>query len=105
MASNSTISIAVKLVDGKDGLKELTFTAKDLRKAMKGVLTESDKLNRKFINFAAVATGVDSLKAGIDSIRSTLSDLTGAYSKQIEVETLLANNMRNSIETLCGSLL
>ena len=57
MASDSTISVGFKFDNGKDGLKKLILDADELRKAMGKTVSETEKLNKKFINFAAIATG------------------------------------------------
>ena len=98
MAASPTISIGFKIEDGKDGLKNLVLDANALKKVMSATVNETEKLNKKFINFAAIATGIDSFNSTLSNIKNTVSDLTGAYAAQIEVETQLASNMRNSMD-------
>ena len=98
MASNSTISISFELKDGKDGLKVLSVQAKDLQKVLGATVSEADKLNKQFINFAAVATGIDSVSNTFKSVQSVINDLSGAYAAQIEVEKKLETTMRNSMD-------
>ncbi len=98
MASKSTISISFELKDGKDGLKTLSLNVKDLQKFLGATVTEADKLNKKFINFAALATGVDSINNTLQSFQTALKGLSDIYAKQVEAETKLANNMRNTMD-------
>ena len=98
MASNSSISISFELKDGKNVLKTLTVDAKDLQKFLNATVSEADKLNKKFINFAAVATGIDSVSNTFKSVQSVINDLSGAYAAQIEVEKKLETTMRNSMD-------
>lgn len=97
MASNSTISFSFELKDGANGLKTLTMDAKDLRKVLDSTVTPAKKLNDRFINFAAIATGIDSVNNTLRGLQNVLGDLNKAYSAQIEAETKLANNMRNTM--------
>lgn len=98
MASNSTISISFKVVDGADGIKTLTAATGDLQKFLSASVTEAEKLNKKFVNFAALATGLDSLSGALSSIQGVMAGLSGAYAAQIEAETQLATNMRNTMD-------
>ncbi|MDE6484199.1 MAG: hypothetical protein K2L14_02255 [Duncaniella sp.] len=97
MSQNSTISFSFELKDGDNGLKTLTYNVKDLRKVLESTVTEAEKLSEKFINFAAICTGIDSVNKTIGDFKSVLEDLTKAYSAQIEAETKLAVNMRNTM--------
>ena len=98
MASNSTISISFELKDGKNVLKTLTVEAKDLQKFLNATVSEADKLNKKFINFAAVATGIDAISKSIKSVQGIIGELSDAYSAQIVVEKKLETTMRNSMD-------
>ena len=51
------------------------------------------------INFAALATGMDSVSSTVNDLQNTLKGLTDAHVAQIEVETQLAFNMRNTMCT------
>ena len=97
MPQNSTISFSFELKEGANGLKTLTFDAKNLRQVLESTVTEAQKLNDNFINFAAICTGLDSVSKTINDIQNVLKDLTQAYSAQIEAETKLAVNMRNTM--------
>ena len=45
--SGKTISLGFRIEDGKDGLKQLTLNAGELRKAMQGSLQEASASLRK----------------------------------------------------------
>lgn len=97
MASNSSISISFNLKDESNGLKTLTLGVADLRKVMAATVEEAEKLQKPFINFAAVCTGIDSLSNTITNLQSTLRGLSDAYALQVTAETQLATNMRNTM--------
>lgn len=97
MASNSTISIGFKIEDAEGGFKKLTLSGENLRKIMKSNVVEAEKLNKKFINFAAVATSVDQIKGMIGSLASAVKTLTSAYAVQEEAERKLEQVMRNTM--------
>ena len=97
MPQNSTISFSFELKEGANGIKTLTFDAKNLREVLDSTVTEAEKLNDRFINFAAICTGLDSVNKTINDIQNVFKDLTQVYSAQIEVETKLAVNMRNTM--------
>lgn len=98
MASNSTLQIAFKITNAGNGMQNLIVNAKDLAKVFKQSAEEAQKLQNKAINFAALATGIDSVNSTLSSLQGILKELTGAYSDQIEAETKLAINMRNSMD-------
>ncbi len=95
--SKSTISIAIKMEDGRNGIHKLTLNTKDLKSILSATASEAQALNNKFINFAAVATGASAMNDTVKSLKSTMEDLTAAYSAQVEVERQLETNMRNSM--------
>lgn len=96
--SNKTISIGFKIEDGADGLKTLTMDADALRKVLGSAVEESKQLQGHLVNFASVATGIDSLSSSFDSLLAVVNDLAGAYDVQAEVETQLEQVMRNTMD-------
>ena len=76
MAGKPTISIAFTLSDDANGLKRLTMSAEDFRRAMKETVKVSTELQSKFINFAALATGIRSMSDSFNQISDTLNNLT-----------------------------
>ncbi|MCM1332774.1 MAG: hypothetical protein NC248_09210 [Bacteroides sp.] len=98
MASNSVISVSFKFADGENGLKKLTVDANELCKVMQAAVGISTKLEKSIINFGALATGIDSVSNTLSSWLGTLDGFTQLYSAQIEAETKLAVNMRNTMD-------
>ena len=79
-------------------MQNLIVNAKDLAKVFKQSAEEAEKLQSKAIKFAALATGIDSVNATLSNLQGVFKELTGLYSNQIEAETKLATNMRNSMD-------
>lgn len=112
MASNSTISIGF-IMEGAGGLKQLCLDDDALRQIMGATVTEAEKLHKSFINYAAIGNTINHVVNAIGEIHQVLGELTGAYNAQIEAETKLAVNMRNtmgateeeiqSIKNLCSA--
>lgn len=98
MSSNTTHQIAFKFTEDGNGLKTLTVNAESLASVFKQAAEEADKLHKPIIIFVALATGLDAVNSTISSLQSILKELTAAYSDQIEAETKLAINMRNSMD-------
>ena len=97
MSSSSTISLSFELKDGQNGLKTLTTSVKDLHKFLDATVSEAKKLDESFINFAAIATGIDSINNSLKSLQSALKGLADAYAAQVTAETKLAVTMRNTM--------
>lgn len=97
MAQNSTISISYKIDGDVGGLKRLSVSAEEFKNLMQASVVEAENLKKSCINFAAIATSIDSVSSALSGLKSVLSDLGGAYAAQIEAETKLATNMRNTM--------
>lgn len=97
MSSKSTISISFRVTDGANGLKTLTADAEALQKAVRASVTESENLTNKLANLSGIAVGIDQLQGVLSNFQSALKGLTDAYSIQVEAETRLATNMRNTM--------
>lgn len=97
MSSNTTISIGWKIEDAGNGFQTVTMSAEDLRRVLRATAEESERVQRNFVNFAAVCTSIDSVSSTIDSLKSVVDDLAGAYDIQIEAETKLEQVMRNTM--------
>lgn len=94
MTANNTISVSFVMKDGANGLKVLTANAEDLRKVMSATVTEAEKINKKFINFAAFSNSLNSIADMVSSLKSVMGDLSSAYAVQEEAETKLMTVMR-----------
>lgn len=97
MSSNSTISISFKVEDAEGGFKKMTVSADELSKAMKGAVVQASQLKTEFINFAAVASSLESVSSVVSNLQGTLKGLSDAYAMQVEAETQLATTMRNTM--------
>ncbi|MDE6860938.1 MAG: hypothetical protein K2J65_11065 [Duncaniella sp.] len=97
MAQSSTISITFKLEGDAGGLKKLSVDADGFRKVMGAAVVEAERLKSSIVNFAALATGIDSVNKSLSDLQGVLKELTDAHSAQIEAETKLAVNMRNTM--------
>lgn len=95
---NSTISIGFKLQDGADGIKTLTLATKDLQNVLAASVSDAERLNNGFVNFAALATGVNAFSETLNTLQTTIKNLSSAYAVQVEAETKLAVNMRNTMD-------
>lgn len=93
MAGN-TISLAFKLTGDANSFKDLIKDAEGLKKAMQGAVEESQQLNNSAINFAAVATGIESVAQSLSKLQEGMKDLADAYAVQEVAETKLATVMR-----------
>lgn len=97
MAANTTISISYKLEESGDGFNKAIIKAEDLHEALKSAVKQVDQLKSPMINFAALATSIDSVNNSLRSLQNTFKGLTDAYAAQVEVETQLATTMRNTM--------
>lgn len=107
MAGNSTISITFKL-DGDDAsFKKLASNADGLKKILSGVMSESEKLRGKIIDFAAISTGLDQFQRSISQVQGIMKGLSDAYQIQKVAETQLETVMRqrmNATEAQINSI-
>lgn len=97
MAGSSTISIAFKISDDKNGFKQLSMDAEGFKKVVRATVEESKKLDKSIYNAAAWSTNIDAANNALASLQGALKGLTDAYAKQVEAETKLAVNMRNTM--------
>lgn len=94
MAGNNTISISFKIADGAKGFKELTADAAGFRKVISEAVKESERLKSSAINFAALATGLDSVSRTVSDVQAAFKNLTDAYAVQETAERKLETVMR-----------
>lgn len=98
MAGKNTVSISFVIGEGKDGLKQLTLDADGLRKVMSETVKVTSNLEKNVINFAAICTGIDSVSNSLNSLLSCFGELAEANAVQVQAETQLAVNMRNTMD-------
>lgn len=94
MAGKSTISITFKLEGDGKGFKDLAKDAEGLKSVITATAVEAEQLKGNVINFAAIATVVNSAQRSFGQLQSAMSDLAGAYAVQEANETKLATVMR-----------
>lgn len=74
--NKSMVTFGVKIEDGKDGFKMITTSAEALQKVLAATVTKADKLDKKFINIAAVTTSLNGIKDAFAQVRDILGSLT-----------------------------
>src|SRR5574344_25918 len=79
MAGKSTISITFKLDSDGKGFKDLSKDADGLKKVIAGVVNEAQQLKGNVINFAALASGIDSAQRSINQLQGAMKGLADAY--------------------------
>ena len=98
MSNSSTYSILYKIEGDTGSLKKLSVDAVGFKKIIQSTVVEAEKLKGSMVNLAAISTTLDSLSKTIGDIRDKAKDLAAAHAAQIQVETQLAVNMRNSMQ-------
>ena len=98
MAGKSTISITFKIDGDSKGFKDLAKDAEGLRKVISSTVTEAQQLKGNFINFAALATGIDAMQRSFGQLQSGLQGLADAYAEQEVNETRLITVMRQRMK-------
>ena len=92
MASNSTISIGFKIENGRDGFKNLITDAESLQKVLASTVTEAQKLEKRYMNFSAVAKSFSAVEDSIRQLGSVISDISGE-SNEFTTAMKAANTM------------
>lgn len=95
--SNSLITIGYVMEEKGNGMSALVADAKELQKLFAATATEAKKMSDGWIYYAAISTAVSGLQDALAGLQKGLADLQGAYAVQVEAETKLAVNMRNSM--------
>ena len=68
-----------------------------LRQLMRSNVKEADQQKAKLINFASVATGIDSVNSTFSSLLSFTKELTSSFVVQQEAEAKIEQVMRNTL--------
>lgn len=92
MASDRTINIGFKFAKGADGLRELIIDAQSLRRAMNATATESDKLNKSFINVSAAGRVFKAIDESVSQLGNTIIGIT-SESNSFSAAMKAANTM------------
>lgn len=90
------VSFKIKIDD--DGTaRKVSVDIDEVAKAINGVKDASEKLNKDKLNFAVLAQSIDSVIGAFNTLQSKFDELSGAYARQIEAETKLAQVMQNTM--------
>ena len=98
MAGKSTISITLKLDSDGKGFKDLAKDAEGLKMILTSTVIEAQQLKGNFINFAALATGIDAMQRSFGQLQTGLQSLADAYAEQEVNETRLMTVMRQRMK-------
>ncbi len=98
MAGKSTISITFKLDGDNKGFKDLAKDAEGLRKVLDGTVQQTERLNSRSINFAALTTNLRNAGRSIAAFNAQLKGLTDLYAAQESAETKLTTVMRERMD-------
>lgn len=92
MAANGKITIGVKIEEGKDGFKNITADATELKKVLEATQTQAAKLNEKFVNTASTITTLTGIQSAVSQLSSFLGELT-QESNEFSAAMKAANTM------------
>lgn len=107
MAKDTAISISFKLTEDANGLKRITADAAELRKAMQGAVHVSTEFQNKFINLAAVATGLRGVADSARQLSDMLGNLTGEsaeFNKAMRAANTMAGRDAAGFKQLKGDV-
>lgn len=95
--NNATFTIVTQVLNKGKGFGMLKADLEAFQKELATAVAESRKFNAKAINFAALSQGFQGIGSAVNQLNQAFTALTKAYSAQIEVETQLAQVMRNTM--------
>jgi hypothetical protein len=92
------VKFNIKLnIDGREHVVEVSTDLKEMSKKISEAKTNSDKLRDSLIKFNQIGQAFQSAMSGLRDISNVLQAYANANAVQIEAETKLANNMRNTM--------
>lgn len=101
-----SITYEFKIVDSATGtLKEVKIQAKSADEAIKKLAGEANKAAKDIAktaqasvrSFAELTIALDGVNSAVQGLNRMVGDLTAAYQVQLQAETQLATNMRNTM--------
>lgn len=107
MASNSTISLAFRVTDGKDGLKQLTLDADALRQIMKENVRVAEEFGNKWIGAAALSGSLSAAKDAMHSLSGVLNEVTAesqGFNDAMRAANTMAGKDAAGFEALKGQV-
>lgn len=96
MAKNVEFTIKLN-VDGKEHVVNARADVNRLAEELGIAKTKSDETRNALLKINNAAQSVQNALAGLQQITGLMSELTAANTMQVEAETKLANNMRNTM--------
>lgn len=107
MSKDTAISISFKISEDANGLKHLALDAKEFRKAMQEAVHVSTELQNKFINLAAVSTGLRGVSDSARQLSDMLGNLTGEsaeFNKAMRAANTMAGKDAAGFKQLKGDV-
>ena len=113
MANDVKFNIKL-VVDGKEKIVEASADVRKFAQEFENAKTESTKLRDNLLKFTQTSQSIQNVITGLQQLTGVMRTYTSANAAQLEAETKLANNMRNtmgardediqSIKDLCSGL-
>lgn len=103
MAQKEAVTIDVRIVEGKDGLKKLAFDADALQKIMEKNIQVAKRFEQKVFSFAALTSSINAVNNAFGALSSTLDSLTGdseEFSKAMRAANTMAGKDAAGFEKL-----
>ena len=103
MAQKEAVTIDVRIVEGKDGLKKLAFDADALQKIMEKNIQVAKRFEQKVFSFAALTSSINAVNNAFGALSSTLDGLTGdseEFSKAMRAANTMAGKDAAGFEKL-----
>ena len=92
------VKFNIKLsIDGKEHVVEASTNVKKLAEELGIAKTKGDELRQALLTATQVTQSFQNVFAGLQQITGLMQEYTAANATQIEAETKLANNMRNTM--------
>ena len=96
--SEKTVIYQIKLKDiSGDAKGKLKKQLEGLGATVEVVNKQTEDLKTKFLNFNQIVSSIQHVTDAIGQISSAVNTMTGFYSSQVEVESKLQTEMRNTM--------
>ena len=95
--SDKTISVTLR-IDGAGSVKKVSTSVDDFRNVIQETVKEAENLHKNIIDWSAASMAIGSMTSAIDTLQSSMGNLTGYYEEQIVNEQKLAQSMRNTMD-------
>ena len=91
-------------IDGKEKVVGVTTDVKRLGEELGTARTRADRFRQDLIKWNQATTAIQTVSQSINQVTAALADLTRANATQVEAETKLATNMRNTMDATDGEV-